>query len=128
MRVQMHQGPHVKLRKALDLDNGVDGFSRFTLQGPNSIDCLYRPAYIYTLLYTNVYNILCIYIYINLSIYIYICKCIYLDILFIFAQIYIYIYLFVYIYLYVCIYIYLNINSSVLTLTIYINMYFKHKN
>ena len=71
--MQIHQGPHVKLRKALvDLDNGVDGFSRFTLQGPNSIRLfIHRPAYI-TILHTNVYDMLCVYI------YIYACKCIYI--------------------------------------------------
>ena len=120
MRVQIHQGPHVKLRKALvDLDNGVDGFSRFTLQGPNSIRLfIHRPAYIYTILHTNVYDMLCVYIYI----YIYACKCIYIYICIyinIYICVYIHIYIYTYIYIYIHIYIYIYTYIYIVILPVY---------
>ena len=69
MQVQIHQGPDVKLRRTLaNLDIGVDGFSRFSLHGTNSICVMTLHIYIYIFMYVYIFIHICI-----LRMYIYIC-------------------------------------------------------
>ena len=73
MQVQIHQGPDVKLRRTLaNLDIGVDGFSRFSLHGTNSI-CV-MTLHIYIFMYVYIFIHICIiytYVYIYIYMYVY---------------------------------------------------------